>query len=182
MDLDELKKSMSTLDDVLAQKSCKSLEFNTETCASAQSRISKQYRKNILSSGVLALVFIGLWLSGNDQPSFPVAMKGFLGVFMALATIVYAILYRLVKNIKVSSTSPMSVMKQVSSLRLNALIAEIIFAIVLAVFFTIFLSNLWTLGSYTFWLVAGTLFVGLIIAVIILPKKIRDFNDLTALD
>ncbi len=182
MNLDELKKSMSTLDDFLAQKSGDSIDFNTSTCTSAQNRIAKQYRNSILSSGVLAVVFIGLWLSGNDQPSFPVVMKGFLGVFMAVVTIGYAILYRFVRNIKVTSDSPITVMKQVTSLRLYALIAEIIIAIVLTVFFTIFLSNLWALGSYTFWLVAGALCVSLIIAAIMLPKKIRDFNDLTALD
>ncbi len=182
MNLDELKKSMSTLDDVLAKKSCDSISFDTETCTSAQSRIAKQYLKSILNCGVLAAVFIILWISGNDQPSFPVAMKGFLGVFMAVAAIVYATLYRLIKKIQVTTASPMTVMKQVSSLRLYTLIAEIIFAIILAVFFTIFLGNLWALGSYTFWLVAGALLVSLIIAGIMLPKKIRDFNELTALD
>ncbi len=182
MDLDELKKSMSILDEALEKKNGDSIDFNTETCTSAQIRLAKQYRNSILSSGVLAVVFIVLWLSGNDQPSFPVAMKGFLGVFMAVAAIVYVMLYRMIKRIQVTTASPMAVMKQVSSLRLYALVAEIIFAIVLAVFFTIFLSNLWALGSYTFWLVAGALFVSLIIAVIMLPKKIKDFNELTTLD
>ncbi len=182
MNLDELKRSMSTLDEALAKKSGDSIDFNAKTCTSAQSRIAKQYRKNILNCGVLAIVFIILWLSGTDRPSFPVAMKGFLGVFMAVAAIVYVMLYRLIRKIQVTTASPMTVMKQVSSLRLYNLIAEIIFAIVLAVFFTIFLSNLWALGSYTFWLVVGALFVSLIIAGIMLPKKIRDFNDLTAKD
>ncbi len=88
----------------------------------------------------------------------------------------------MIKKIQVTNASPMDVMKQVSSFRLYTLIVEIILAIVLTVFFTIFLSNLWALGSYTFWLVAGALCVSLIIAAIMLPKKIRDFNDLTALD
>ena len=75
MNLDELKKSMSTLDDVLAQKDIEPISFNTETCSSAQSRIAKQYRKNILNCGVLSVVFITLWLSGTDESAFPVAMK-----------------------------------------------------------------------------------------------------------
>ncbi len=182
MNLDELKKSMSTLDEVLAEKSGDTLNFNTDTCNSAQSRVAKQYRKNILSCSVIAIVFIILWLSGTDQPSFPVAMKGFLGLYMAGAAIVYAILYYLIKKIQISTTAPIVVMKQVSSLRLYALIAEIILAIILAVFFTIFLSNLWVLGTYTFWLVAGALLVSITIAMIMLPKKIKDFNELTALD
>ena len=74
----------------------------------------------------------------------------------------------------------MMVMKQVSSLRLYTLTTEIVLAIVLAVFFTIFLGNLWTLGSYTFWLVSGALLVSVIIGAIMLPKKIKDFRELTA--
>ncbi len=182
MDLDELKKSMSTLDDVLAKRSGDSINFNIKNCTWAKSRIARQYRDSFLNCGILAVVFIGLWISGADQPYFPVAMKGFLGVFMALAAIVYVFLYRFLGKIKITSAAPMEVMRQVLSLRLYTLIAEIIFTVVLAVFFTIFLGNLWVLGSHTFWLVAGALFVNLTIAAIMLPKKIRVFNELTALD
>lgn len=73
-------------------------------------------------------------------------------------------------------------MKQVSNLRLYTLATEIVLAIVLAIFFTIFLGNLWSLGSYTFWLVSGALLISVIIAVIILPKKIKDFRELTAIN
>ena len=182
MNLDELKKSMSTLDDVLAQKNIKSISFNTETCSSAQSRIAKQYRKSILNCGVLAVVFIILWLDGTHESAFPVAMKGFLGIFMAVAAIVYMVLYRSIKKIQPAISTPMHIMKQVASLRLYTLVAEIFFTVVLAVFFTIFLSNLWSLGTWTFWLVSGALLVSLIIAFIMLPKKIRDFRELTAVD
>ncbi len=182
MNLDELKKSMSSLDDVLAQKNSEPINFNIETCTSAQSRIAKQYRKGILNCGVLAVVFIILWLSGTDESVFPVAMKGFLGIFMAVAAIVYLLLYRFVKKIKLATSTPMQMMKQVASLRLYTLVAEIFFAIVLAVFFTVFLSNLWTLGTWTFWLVSGALAFCIIIALTMLPKKIRDFRELTSID
>ena len=182
MNLDELKKSMSTLDDVLAQKASEPINFNTETCTSAQSRIAKQYRKSILNCGVLAVVFIILWISGTDESTFPVSMKGFLGIFMAVAAIVYLLLYHSVKKIKLATSTPMQMMKQVASLRLYTLVAEIFFAVVLAVFFTVFLSNLWTLGTWTFWLVSGALLISIIIALIMLPKKIRDFRELTAID
>lgn len=182
MNLDELKKSMSTLDDLLAEKSGDAINLNAATCTSAQSRVAKQYRKNIQMCSVLAVVFITLWISGTDDRSFPVAMKGFLGIYMAVAAITYWVLYRLIKKIQVVSSAPMTVMKQVASLRLYTLSAEILFAIILTVFFTIFLSNLWTLGTYTFWIVAGALLVNIIIAATMLPKKIKDFRELTAID
>ena len=47
MNLDELKKSMSTLDDVLAQKSGDTVTLNTATCDTAQKRVTKNYCKNI---------------------------------------------------------------------------------------------------------------------------------------
>ena len=182
MNLDELKKSMSTLDDILAQKTNEPINFNTATCDSAQFRVAKQYRKGILNSSILAVVFTILWISGTEESDFPVAMKGFLGIFMAVVAVVYMLLYRSIKKIKLATSTPMQMMKQVASLRLYTLVAEIFFAVVLAVFFTIFLSNLWTLGSYTFWLVAGALLVSLIIAFMMLPKKIKDFRELTAID
>lgn len=180
MNLNELKKSISTLDDVLAQKSSTTVNLNTATCDTAQKRVTKQYRKNIQMCAVLAVVFIVLWLSGTDNPTFPVAMKGFLGIYMAVAAMMYAVLYRMIKKIQIPSEDPMSVMKKVSTLRLYTLTTEIVLAIVLAVFFTIFLGNLWALGSYTFWLVSGALLVSVIIGAIMLPKKIKDFRELTA--
>ena len=180
MNLDELKKSMSTLDDVLAQKSGDTVTLNTATCDTAQKRVTKHYCKNIQMCAVLAVVFIVLWLSGTDNPRFPVAMKGFLGIYMAVAAMMYAVLYRMIKKIQIASEAPMMVMKQVSNLRLYTLAIEIVLAIGLAVFFTIFLGNLWALGSYTFWLVSGALLVSVIIGAIMLPKKIKDFRELTA--
>ncbi len=182
MNLDELKKSMSTLDDVLTQKSGDTITLNTTICDTAQKRVTKQYRRNIQMCAVLALVFIVLWLSGTDNPRFPVAMKGFLGVYMAVAAMMYAVLYHMIKKIQITSEAPIMVMKQVSNLRLYTLATEIVLAIVLAIFFTIFLGNLWSLGSYTFWLVSGALLISVIIAVIILPKKIKDFRELTAIN
>lgn len=38
MNLDELKKSMSTLDDVLAEKSGENINFNSAACNSAQKK------------------------------------------------------------------------------------------------------------------------------------------------
>lgn len=94
----------------------------------------------------------------------------------------YAVLYHMIKKIQITSEAPIMVMKQVSNLRLYTLATEIVLAIVLAIFFTIFLGNLWSLGSYTFWLVSGALLISVIIAVIILPKKIKDFRELTAIN
>lgn len=182
MNLDELKKSMSTLDDVLAQKNNGPISLNTGTCRSAHSRIAGQYRKNIRICSVLAVVFLALWVRGIGDNSFPVAMKGFLGIYMAVAAGIYTFLYRFLEKIRVATAAPMQIMKQVASLRLYALLAEIFLVIILAVFFTLFLSNLWMVSQYSFWFVAGALLAGLVVAAFLLPGKIRDFRELTAMN
>lgn len=182
MNLDELKKSMSTLDEVLAQKNNEPIKLNIETCNSAQARIAKQYRRNIQKCAVLAAVFIILGASGTGDNSFPAALKVFLGIYLAVAAVIYTFLYRFTKKIQVATSTPMQTMKQAASLRLYTLIAEIFHAIILAVFFTFLLSNLWAVSQYTFWIVAGALFISLAIAAVMLPKKIKDFRELTATD
>lgn len=182
MNLDELKKSMSTLDDVLAQKGNEPIMLNTGKCNAAQGRIAKQYRKSTRMCAVLAIVFITMWLAGINDTSFPSVLKGFLGIYMALAAVWFSFLYFKTKKINVATDTPIRIMGQVASLRLYALTGEIILGVILAVFFTIFLSNLWVVGQYKFWIVCGALLICLLIGAVLLPGKIRDFRNLTSVD
>ena len=77
----------------------------------------------------------------------------------------------------------MQTMKQVSTLRLFALIGEIVLGMTLVVFFTLFLSNLWIVSRYRFWIViAATGLFLILVSTIFLPRTIRDFKNLTAID
>lgn len=181
MTLDELKQSMSTLDDVLAEKSGIDINLDTTTCDTAQKRILKQYRKGATSSAILAVVFTTLWCARIDQNVFPLAYKLYLGVFMAAATAWYIFLYFKTKSIYVYASTPMQTMRKVASLRLYALAGEISFGMALVVFFTLFLSNLWAVKEYTFWIVLSAITIFLIIGIIFyLPRTIRNFKNLTA--
>lgn len=182
MNLDELKKSMSTLDDVLAQKSGDTFTFNTTTCDTAQKRIARLYRKNILMCGVLAVVFLLTGIGGVNEEIFPSGLKFFLSIFLGLSAIWYTCLYFKTKKINVLTDAPMETMNKVTSLRLSALIGEIVLAICLTVFFTLLLSHLWNLAHYKVWLIVGALFVALIYSGMVMRKTIRDFKNLTALD
>lgn len=183
MDLDELKKSMSTLDDVLAEKSCKEINLNTATCDTAQKRIMKMYRKGASSCVIIAAVFLIAWNAGLGNDAFPIAYKLFLGTFLAVAAIWYAFLYFKTKRINIAVSTPMQTMKQVASLRFYALTGEIVLGMTMAVFFTLFLSNLWVVGKYRFWIVITAIAVFIILlATVYLPRTIRDFKNLTSIE
>ncbi|MCM1333077.1 MAG: hypothetical protein NC248_10770 [Bacteroides sp.] len=181
MNLDELKKSMSTLDDILAEKSGGEINLNIETCDTAQKRIMKMYRKGASSCGIIAAVFFIAWNAGLGNDAFPLAYKLFLCLFLAVAAVWYIFLYFKTKRINIAVSTPMQTMKQVASLRFYALTGEIVLGMAIAVFFTLFLSNLWIVGQYRFWIVMTAIVVFIIILVTVyLPRTIRDFNNLTA--
>lgn len=183
MNLDELKKSMSTLDDVLAEKSVEAVNFEISTCNTAQKKIMKMYRKGAFSCVIIAVVFLTAWNAGLGNDAFPLAYKLFLGSFLAVAAIWYAYLYFKTKKINIAVSTPMQTMKQVASLRFCALTGEIVLGMVMVVFFTLFLSNLWVVGQYRFWIVVAAIIVFIVLLVTIyLPRMIRDFKNLTAME
>ena len=182
MDLDELKKSMSTLDEVLAQKSNKPINLNTDTCKSAQGRIEKLYRQQILMCGILAIVFLLTGIGGVNDEVFPNNLKLFLSIFLGVAALWYARLYAKTKKINVLADTPMETMRKVAGLRLSALIGEVVGLSITTVFFTLLLTHLWVVAKYKVWIIIGALIVAIIFSIIRLQQNIRDFNNLTAID
>lgn len=183
MNLDELKKSMSTLDDVLAQKSGEPIKLNTSTCDSAQKKIMRTYRQGALSTLILAVVFPCAWQSGFGNDAFTPGIKIFLVTFLIVATLWYWYLYFKTKKINIVVDTPVQTMKQVASLRFCALTGEIVLGMAIAVMFTLFLSNLWVVGQYRFWIVLSAIVVFItLLTTVYLPRTIRDFKNLTALD
>ncbi len=181
MNLDELKKSMSALDDVLAEKVGDSINFNTETSNTAQKRIMKQFRQGALSCIILAIVFPIAWNSRLGNDAFPLAYKLFLEIFLVVAVIWYGFLYFKTKKINIVVATPMQTMKQVASLRFYTLTGEIVLGMTMVVFFTLFLSNLWVVGQYRFWIViAATVIFIVLLVFVFLPRTIRNFKNLTA--
>lgn len=183
MNLDELKKSMSTLDDVLAQKSDEPIKLNTNTCDTAQQKIMRFFRKGSLSTLILAVVFPCAWQSGFGNDAFTPGIKVFLVTFLIVATVWYAYLYLKTKKINIATSTPAIVMKQVASLRFCTLTGEIVLGMTLAVFFTLFLSNLWVVGRYRFWIVTAAIVVFVILlTTVYLPRTIKQFRNLTAIE
>lgn len=181
MNIDELKKSMATLDDVLAQNSREEVRFDFRKCEAAQKRVIRHFSRASFMCFIIGTVYMILWLAGQGEDAFPLPYKGFLGFYLIIAAGWYAIMSIKARRIDLATSAPVTAMKNVASLRLCALCGEIVLGLALAAFFALFLANLLQLKSLAFWLTVGGLAVGVVVSVVFfLPKTIRDFRDLTA--
>lgn len=182
MNLDQLRESMSTLDEVLASKSGNAISLNTTTCNTAQKRIMRRYRNGVKSSILIAVVFLLQWNAGLEEEVFPTHLKLFLCIFLAIGAMWYLFLYFKTKRIDVFTSTPMQTLRQVASLRYCALTGEVTLAIAMTVFFTLFLSNLWSLKLFSFWVIVTFLAIEVVLAIaFFIPHIIRDFNNLASM-
>lgn len=74
MQLDELKKSMSTLEQVLA-KTNTDIKINVSASETAQTKILKKFRQGFTSCLILAIVFAAMALGNLNPYSFPYRLK-----------------------------------------------------------------------------------------------------------
>lgn len=181
MNLDELRKSMATLDDVFAQNKGVSINFNLSTCDTAQRRIMRRYKRYAFLCAILMAVFLTAWSAGLGEDAFPKDIKIFLGACLATEAIWDAYLCCKTKKINIADSTSLQILRQASSLRLYALAGEIVLGIAIAVFLTLFLSNLWTVGRSRFWVCTVALAICVIYIIVrYIPMMVRDFRNLTA--
>jgi len=79
MQLDELKKSMSTLEQVLAKTNTE-IKINVAVSETAQTKILKKFRQGAISCLILAVVFAASAIGGINPHSFPIGLKIYLVV------------------------------------------------------------------------------------------------------
>ncbi len=182
MTLDEIKNSMSTLDSNLAQLSPLNFNLDITRCNTARTRLLRNYRKGAFSSLILGIVFTANWLGGISTATFPASFRCFLGIYLLLAAVWYAIITTRVKSIDIASSTPADTIKAVASFRKLVLCGETIFGVTLVIFFTLFLSHIITIAPHTFWIVLTAIVLTVILSLaLFLPRLLRDFRNLTAL-
>lgn len=178
---EDLRQEILNNGDALAQRSNGQIKLDTNTCDTAQKKIMRSFRKGALSTLIFAVVFPCAWKSGFGNDAFTPGIKIFFETFLLVATAWYVYLYLKTKNINIAASTPNVVMKQVAALRFCTLTGEIVLGMAVAVLFTLFLSNLWVVGRYRFWIVTTAIVVFVIIfTTVYLPHIIRDFRNLTA--
>lgn len=178
MQIEDLKKNMSLLEHVLA-KTDTDIRINVAASETAQKKILKRYRQGFISCGILSVVFILSWVGKGIFQSFQPYQRGFLSVYLTMGAVWYIFLYITLKRINVSQLTPSSLFIKTTRLKIYTFSGEAISVIGLAVFFTLFLSDLITVSPLAFWLCVITLAVGFIrSAVYFLPKYIELYNRL----
>ena len=74
MKLDELKKNMSTLGQVLA-KTNSDIKINVSSSETAQAKILKKFRQIMTSCAILAVVFTAMIIGGISPHKFSIHLK-----------------------------------------------------------------------------------------------------------
>ena len=181
MELSDLKKDMSVLEQILA-KSNEEFMIDVSASETAQSKLEKVYKQNVRNCLLASIIPVILLLSGSNTESIPQYMKIYLLVYLFLGAAWYAFLWVTVKKINIISLTPISLINATSKLKLFTLAGEIFFIVGLTVFFSLFLSNLWNFSPLCFGLVIGTLLFGITFTLTFYVPKIRKiFKELESI-
>ena len=178
MELSNLKKNMSVLEQVLA-KSNEEIKIDVSVSETAQTKLAKVYKQNVRNCLLASIIPVVLLLSGSNTNSFPLYLKIFLLVYLLLGAAWYGYLWNTIRNISITTLTPVSLLSATSKLKFYSLAGEIFFIIGLTVFFSLFLSNLWNFSPLSFGLVIGTLLFGITFTLTFYVPKIRKvFNEM----
>ncbi len=181
MQLDELKKSMSTLEQVLA-KTNTDIKINVSASETAQTKILKKFRQGFTSCLILAIVFAAMALGNLNPNSFPLSLKIYLVVYLLFGSAWYIFMYLKLKSINIAALTPGKLFSKTANIRILMLSGEIVFGMGIVILFTLLLPNAWEFNRTGFWCVIGTLAVAAIYGIVHMwPQYIKLFRDLNSI-
>lgn len=181
MELDELKKSMSTLEQVLA-KATTDIKINVSVSETAKTKILKKIRQSFTSCLILAVVFAAMIAGGINQLSFPVGLKIYLVVYLMLAGIWYIFLYLKLRRIDIATVAPAQLFSKTANFKMLMLSGEIFFGMGIVILFTLLFPSAWAFNRLGFWAMIATLAAAIIFsAVHYWPQYIKLFRDLNSI-
>lgn len=181
MELNELRKSMSTLEQVLA-KTDADISINVSASETAKSKILRKLRQGVVANLVLAAVFTAAAIANINPLSFPLCLKVYLASFLAMAAVWYVFIYRKLNRIDVAALPPAKLFARTASLKLMVISGEIFFGVCLVVLFTLLFQNAWMYNRFGFWAMAIGLSIVLVISVVYYwPKYICLFRELNSI-
>ena len=181
MELSELKKNMSVLEQILA-KSNEEFIIDFSASETAQSKLANVYKQNVRNCLLASIIPLVLLLSGPSTESFPLYLKIFLLTYLLMGAAWYGYLWNTNRKISITTLTPVSLLSVTSKLKLYTLAGEIFFIVGLTVFFSLFLSNLWDFSPLSFGLVIGTLAFGITFTLTFYVPKLRKiFNEMESL-
>lgn len=152
MQLDELKKSMSTLEQMLA-KTNTDIKIDVAASETAQSRILRKFKQAVIILIVIACIMIAATIANVNVESFPNSMKIFLTVILVMASIWFGWMHSRLKRLNVATLAPAILFAETARLKLFLIVGEVCLTVALAVFFALCLPYTWDFNRLGFWLV-----------------------------
>lgn len=181
MKLNELKKSMSTLEQVLA-KTNTDIKINVSASKTAQTKILKEFRKAYTSLLLVAIIFVAAAIYNINPISFPLYLKIYLSSFLAIGAIWYIYLYRKLKSINIAVLSPKQLFSKTATIKLLTLAGEIFIGMCLVSFFALLLPSVWTFHRVGFWIMTIGLILGIVYSIFhYWPQYVKLFRDLNSI-
>lgn len=181
MQLDEFKKSMTVLDQVLAKTGSK-IEIDVKTSHKAKSWLLRLYLADAIICLIVGLVFLSHITFDIYAPLLPGYIRIYVAVFSITAALWYGFLYLKLRSMDVATLTPSEVISRTNRVKFLTLTGEIVFAIAIAVLFTMLFPFLLRHDVFAF----RQMIVFLCIAfgwflLSLLPKIIRSFRELNAI-
>lgn len=181
MKLDELKNSMSTLEQVLAKTNA---DIRINVCASqtAKTKLLRKFRQGFLCCLLLAVVFAAGAIGGVNPDSFPFGLKIYLVVYLLLGAVWYVFMYIKLRGIDITALKPAKMFSKTANIKMLMLSGEILFGIGIVILFTLLFPTAWTFNRIGFWAMAGGLAAAIIFsAVHYWPQYMKLFRDLDSI-
>lgn len=181
MELNELKKSMSTLEQVLAKTNA-DIKIDVSASRTAQIKILKKFRQGFISCLILAVVFAAGAVGGINPQSFPLGQKIYLVIYLMLGAAWYGFMHRKLRNINIAALPPAKLFAKTANIRMLMLSGEVFFMIGIVILFTMLFPTAWTFNRIGFWAMIITLAAAIIFSAIhYWPQYIKLFRDLNSI-
>ncbi len=181
MELNELRKSMSTLEQVLA-KTDADISINVSASETAQAKILRKFRQGGIMCLVLAAIFAAAAIVNINPLSFPRYLKVYLSVLLMVGAAWYLFMSRRLKRINIGMLSPAALFKDTATLKLQMISGEVFLSVGMVVFFALCLPHAWDFNRFGFWaVIIGLVAVTIYSALHYYPKYIRLFRELNSI-
>ncbi|MEZ3532128.1 MAG: hypothetical protein K1V90_03555 [Muribaculaceae bacterium] len=181
MQLDELKKSMSTLEQVLA-KTNSDIKIDVSTSQTAKSKILNKFRQGFVSCIILAVVFTAMALGNVETQSFPNYLKIGMAVCLAVGAVWYVFIYFKLNRIDIAALTPANLFSKTANIKLMMISGEVFFIVCLVVFFTLLFQSFWSYNQIGFWAMAATLLFAIVYGIVYMwPQYMKLFRDLNSI-
>ena len=181
MELDELKKSMSTLEQVLA-KTNSDIKINVSASQTAKTKILKKIRQGFVSCIVIAVVFAAMALGNIEPQSFPNYLKIGMAVCLAVGAGWYIFVYSQLNRIDIAALPPAKLFSRTASIKLMMISGVVFFIVCLAVFFTLLFQSFWSYNQTAFWATVATLLFAVVLGIVhTWPQYIKLFRDINSI-